>query len=84
MASIKDKFDSDANKEFKGEKIITRVSGKDKSTHRMTIVGYNDDIMVDINKNEIIIHSVKIYNKTNDSLHAMIESTYKFIGILKV
>lgn len=53
-SSIKDSFDTEANKQLKGEKIITRVSGKDTSTHRLTLVGYNDNIWVDINKNGAI------------------------------
>ena len=53
-SSIKDIYNNDANIKYKGEKIITRVAGKDKSTHRLTIVGYNDDIIVDINKNGTI------------------------------
>ena len=39
------------NKDYVGEYIVTKTTGMSKGAHRITIVGYNDDIWVDINGN---------------------------------
>lgn len=43
----------EANKEFAGQDIVINAIGS-KGPHRMTIVGYNDNIWVDINENGIV------------------------------
>ena len=43
-----------ANKKYVGDYIVTKTSGTAKGAHRITIVGYNDDIWVDINENGIV------------------------------
>jgi hypothetical protein len=40
-----------ANDNYIGETIVTRCDGEYSGSHRITIVGYNDDIWVDINEN---------------------------------
>ncbi len=42
------------NSKYIGEKIITMCNTPDYGAHRVTIVGYNDDIWVDINENGCI------------------------------
>ena len=42
------------NNKYLGEKIITMCNTPDYGAHRVTIVGYNDDIWVDINENGCI------------------------------
>ena len=39
------------NASYEGQYIVTDCTGKIKGAHRITIVGYNDNIWVDINKN---------------------------------
>lgn len=42
------------NEEHVGEQIITRNDGYQYGGHRITIVGYDDDIWADINKNGVV------------------------------
>jgi len=51
-AKIKKSDKAPNNATYKGETIITRSSGINYLAHRMTIVGYDDNIWVDINKNK--------------------------------
>lgn len=43
-----------ANDEYSGEQIITSTDDNSSLAHRVTIVGYNDNIWVDINHNGIV------------------------------
>lgn len=53
-STIEQNDDVPANEEFLGEQIVSRCDKSGYSGHRIAIVGYNDDIWVDINENEII------------------------------
>ncbi|MCR5608713.1 MAG: hypothetical protein K6G26_06585 [Lachnospiraceae bacterium] len=44
-------YDGTSNKKYKGDMIVARCDKNRKGDHRMTIVGYDDNIWVDINKN---------------------------------
>ena len=48
LKNIEDTTLNPANKDFKGEVYITKIKSA-SGCHRMTIVGYNDDIWYDIN-----------------------------------
>ena len=51
---ISDKVGGSANAKYKNEIIISRVNGAQSGTHRITLVGYDDDICCDINRNGTI------------------------------
>jgi hypothetical protein len=51
---IKDNIYSNGDNEYIGEGACRAVCGKLSTGHLMTIVGYNDDIWVDINENQVV------------------------------
>ena len=61
------------NKKYVGEFIVTETTGKSKGAHRVTIVGYNDNIWIDINENGIVEKAekgaFKIANSYGNMLH---------------
>ena len=65
------KLDASLNPNNQKEHIITKVSGTESGSHRMTIVGYDDNICFDINNNNTIEDSergaFKIANSWGES-----------------
>ena len=52
--TIEENAEVPANKDFVGQQIMTLCNREGYKGHRITIVGYNDDIWVDINENGVV------------------------------